>query len=257
MDKRCATCGKQLQADQAFCDNCGAAWAPAAEAAPAVISNPINPVPQPVVQVAAPAKASGSGKALLVTIIVLVALGIGGWLFLRSRSAAGSSVVSSGTTVRTASAAVSTQPVAAALTDTTKTTTDTQAAVAATTQASANSKPCSVVTSAEMEKILGMKIVKLTTNELICSYFTSETMSAQVETTWTGGKDAYAQVKGFNSAPGLAEPVQGIGDEAYLQAAGVMHILKGDTYVVINSREYPNERETETAIAEKVMEKMK
>lgn len=37
----------------------------------------------------------------------------------------------------------------------------------------------------------------------------------------------------------------------------VCYVLKGDTYVVVNSREYPNELENESAIARKVMEKMK
>jgi hypothetical protein len=108
-----------------------------------------------------------------------------------------------------------------------------------------------------MEKILGSTIVRLATNERTCYYFTDDTTSVEVETTWTGGRDAFAQVKGFNSAPGLAEPVAGIGDEAYLQAAGVLHVLKGDIYVVVNSRVYPKELETESAIAGKVMEKLK
>ncbi len=98
--------------------------------------------------------------------------------------------------------------------------------------------------------------MKVTSKDLICAYFTEENTSAEVETTWTGGKAAFAQVKGFNSAPGLFDPVAGIGDEAYMQAAGVLHVLKGDTYVVVSSRSYPNEQETESAIARKAMEKL-
>jgi hypothetical protein len=130
-------------------------------------------------------------------------------------------------------------------------------ATAADTEAAAGSKPCSLLTRAEMETILGSKVVKVTASELACNYFTDDTLSAGVETTWTGGKDAFAQVKGFNSAPGLSEPVRGIGDEAYMQAAGVLHVLKNDTYVVVNSRVYPNELKTESAIATKAMEKLK
>ena len=130
-------------------------------------------------------------------------------------------------------------------------------ATAADTEAAAGSKPCSLLTRAEMETILGSKVVKVTASELACNYFTDDTLSAGVETTWTGGKGAFAQVKGFNSAPGLSEPVAGIGDEAYMQAAGVLHVLKHDTYVVVNSRVYPNELKTESAIATKAMEKLK
>jgi hypothetical protein len=112
-----------------------------------------------------------------------------------------------------------------------------------------------------METILGAKIVKVTANELSCSYFTDDTMSAEIDTTWSGGKEAIAEVKGFNSGPGLFEPVAGIGDQAYMQGAGVLHVLKGDTYVVVNSREYPSDSSgghivMESAIARKALEKL-
>jgi hypothetical protein len=221
MDKLCATCGKQLQPDQGFCENCGSAWTPSAEAAPATAPNPISAAPQPVVPQAAAQTSDGrSSKTLLIVAIAVVALGIGGWLFLRGRAAADSPVVAS-------------------------------------SEDAASSKPCSAVTRAEMGKILGAKIVKVTNTELSCSYFTNEATFVDVDTTWTGGKDAFAQVKGFNSAPGLSEPVAGLGDEAYMQAAGVLHVLKGDTYVTVNSRLYPKDLETESAIARVVLEKLK
>jgi len=106
-----------------------------------------------------------------------------------------------------------------------------------------------------MGRILGSKIVKVTVDAQICSYFTNADRSAQVETTWTGGKEALTAAKGFNE--GLLTPVPDIGDEAYHHAAGVLHVLKGDTYVVVNSREYPNDLEIESAIARKIIEKMK
>jgi hypothetical protein len=269
MEKSCATCGKQLQPDQSFCVHCGSAWTPAPEAASA--AKPIGAALPPAVQQAAtPAPTSGSGRSngiALIVAIAVVALGLGGWLFLRHRGAAGSSVASSSSTSSstTRTSSTSASPVSSAVQpavehaagDTPAAVVPTSAETLAATEAAASSKPCSVVTRAEMEKILGSKIVKLTTTELTCNYFTDETTSAEVDTTWTGGKGAFAQTKGFNSAPGLAEPVSGIGDEAYLQAAGVLHVLKGDTYVVVNSRVYPNELETESAIARKVMEKLK
>jgi hypothetical protein len=108
-----------------------------------------------------------------------------------------------------------------------------------------------------MESLLGSKIVKLTATELTCAYFTDADRSAQVDTIWTGAKEALAETKGFNSAEGLFKPIPGIGDEAYFQAAGVLHVLKGNTYIVVNSREYPNELETESAIARKILANLK
>ena len=260
MDKLCATCGKQLQPEQGFCDNCGAAWAPNV----ATASNPISAAPLPAV--------SGTGNKSKSSVIVAIAfvvaaVGMGGWILLRHRTPAGSSVVSttaSSNTIVTSStpAPPASNGVQAAVVPAPGDTAGVvppgaRPATAAETEAAANSKPCSLVTRAEMEAILGSKIVKVTTYNLTCHYFTDETTSAEVETTWTGGKDAFDQVKGFNSAPGLAEPVAGIGDEAYMQAAGVLHVLKGDTYVVVNSRVYPNELQTESAIARKAMEKLK
>jgi len=106
-----------------------------------------------------------------------------------------------------------------------------------------------------MGTILRSKIVKVTVDGQICSYFTNPDRSAQVETTWTGGKEALTAAKGFSE--GLLTPVPNIGDEAYMHAAGVLHVLKGDTYVVVNSREYLNDLEYESAIAGKAMEKLK
>jgi hypothetical protein len=261
MDKLCATCGKPLQPDKTVCEQCGAAWTPAAGATAATPPSPIAVAPlPPALPVPASVQTAGTGGSaktlMIVAVVVIAALGVGGWLFARSRAtgtsvatktASSSITVTSATPVRAAAGA----PVAGAVLPVAPPVT------AADTEAAAGSKPCSLVTRAEMEAILGSKIVKVTTTDLACSYFTDETMSAQVETTWTGGKGAYAQVKGFNSAPGLAEPVTGIGDEAYLQAAGVLHVLKNDTYVVVNSREYPDELKTESAIATKAMEKLK
>jgi hypothetical protein len=265
MDKSCARCGNQLQPDQTSCAKCGAAWAPAAGSTVAAprASIPAVPLP-PVPQGPEPVQTAGAGrsnKSLVILAIVFVALCLGGWLLLRHQAAGRSSgtTASSNTALtgsmpaqKTSSAA----PPAVALA-TGEVSTGATAATAADTEAAAGSKPCSLLTRAEMAAILGAKIVKVTTSELACNYFTDETLSADVETTWTGGKDAFAQVKGFNSAPGLSEPVAGIGDEAYMQAAGVLHVLKNDTYVVVNSRVYPDELKTESAIAMKAMANLK
>jgi hypothetical protein len=269
MDKLCATCGKQLPPDQAFCDRCGAAWTPVAGATLATPPIPIAVTPLPAVpQLPATVETPGTGnskKTLLIVAIVVFALGVGGWLLVRSR-AAGTSVAT--TTPSSSKTVASSTPVQ-------KASSGAQVAVApgallagevpqgapadsaADSEVAAASKPCSLVTRAEMGTILGSKIVRVSTSELACNYFTDQTMSADVETTWTGGKAAFAQVRGFNSAPGLADPVAGIGDEAYMQAAGVLHVLKNDTYVVVNSRVYPNSLMTESAIATKAMERLK
>jgi hypothetical protein len=264
MDKLCATCGKQLGPEQGFCESCGTAWTPAGavSAVPLVsasFSDPLPVTPQAGSQV----RTSGAGGTLIIVAITLVALlGIGGWLFLRFRPHAGMPASSSSTTMMTsttsgASSSTATGGVAAPA----NAVSGTPEATAAATEAAAGSKPCSLLTRAEMETILGAKIVKVTANELSCSYFTDDTMSAEVDTKWSGGKDAIAEVKGFNSAPGLFEPVAGIGDEAYMQGAGVLHVLKGDTYVVVNAREYPSDSSgghvvMESAIARKALEKL-
>ncbi|HEX9608542.1 MAG TPA: hypothetical protein VF962_15040, partial [Gemmatimonadaceae bacterium] len=69
MDRSCASCGKQLQADQGFCDSCGKAW--------------VSPAPNAIPSADAPgARPRSSNKPLLLAIVVIVALaalGAGGW----------------------------------------------------------------------------------------------------------------------------------------------------------------------------------
>jgi hypothetical protein len=262
MDKLCATCGKQLQADQSFCDQCGSAWTPPAGATPI----PASPVITPVA-VALPPPAKSSSKTLMgISIIAIIALAIGGWFFMTHRALAASpdattaiTSTSASTTVNTTSvvpASSSAEPAAAAVTDST-TTAPSEAAIAAATAVAASSKQCSLITRAEMESILGAKIVKLTATDLTCAYFTDAERSAQIDTTWSGGKEAIAATKGFNNSEDLFKPISGIGDEAYFQAGGVLHVLKGNTYIVVNSREYPNELEIESAIAAKIVANLK
>jgi hypothetical protein len=190
---------------------------------------------------------------MIVGTAVVIALGIGGWLFLRYRAAALSAEMSSamGPNHVQVHAAM---PVPLPMTSAAG---ETLSATDAPSAAAASSKPCSVVTRDEMEKILGMKIVKITTSDMTCLFFTDDTSSVEVETTWTGGKAVYFQIKGYNAAPGNLRDVAGIGDEAYFPVTNVLHVLKGDTYVVVNARVYANELATESAIARKVMEKLK
>ena len=216
--------------------------------------------------VVAPAQTAGGGnssKALLIVAIIVIALGIGGWLFVKQRAATGSSVVTKRTSSSTTVTSATPEPLASNGAQATAVPSGDTAGVvppgappptAAEAEASPNAKPCSLVTRAEMEAILGLKIVKLTAGESNCQYYTDETSSVVVETTWTGGKASYLQMKGFNNAP---EPVAGIGDEAYVPVTQVLHVLKGDTYVAVNARVYPNPLETESAIARKAMERLK
>jgi hypothetical protein len=263
MNKICPKCGKQLEAEQGFCDECGAAWtAPGNTAEAPIAAQP--PAPQQPFAMPPPAAAKGSNKVLLVSlvVVVLVALGVGGWLLAGRRNARTAALAPpeakpSASNTATASQTAPGGSQAAAVADTS----NAVAALATTaTDASATaaaSKPCSLVSQADMEQILGMKVVKITSNETSCSYYTDATMSVDIDSTWTGGKEAMSAAKGYNANPGLFEPVAGIGDEAYMQAAGVLHVLKGDAYLVINSRQYPNEAQTESAMARKAMEKLK
>jgi hypothetical protein len=129
------------------------------------------------------------------------------------------------------------------------------AAVLATGDAAAKSKPCSLVSKEDMEKILGIKIKELATTETICQYRNDEGYSADIDTTWQGGKEAMESAKTYNA--NVMEKVSGLGDDAFFQAAGVMHVRKGDVYLVINSRVFPNERDTETLIARKALDNLK
>lgn len=228
-----------------------------------VDASPVQPVAQPSV-VARPERSGRSRRAVLIALLVIMVLGVAGWLIERARTSrvsAAARTASSGPSLASAPPAqkVSTAGQGAVVPDAPVASNAASGVPpdAADTETATASKPCSLVTRGEMATILRSPIVKVTTSELTCNYFTDDTMSAGVETTWTGGKDAFAQVKGFNSAPGLSKPVDGIGDEAYLQAAGVLHILKNDTYVVVNSRVYPNELETESAIGAQAMKRLK
>lgn len=262
MNRTCTQCGTQLQPDQGFCAECGTAWTAPADTMPSqAVAQP--PAQQPVVMAPPPAAPSGgTGKVILVSVIaivVLAALGGGGWLLARERNARAAAVappaVKSAATIP--SPAVQDAPVA-----TPAAAADGAAAALATTAtdasaAAAASKPCSLVSQADMEQILSLKIVNITSTETSCSYFTDATMSVDIDSTWTGGKEAMTASKGYNANPGLFEPVAGIGDEAYMQAAGVLHVLKGDVYIVINSRQYPEQDKTEPAIARKALERLK
>jgi hypothetical protein len=84
---------------------------------------------------------------------------------------------------------------------------------------------------------------------------TDDTHEATVETTWSGGREAMADAKKFNGETMRAVP--GLGDEAYFQAAGVMHVRQGDVYLVVDSRVYPNDEETETSIVRKALARLK
>lgn len=273
MNKVCASCGKQLPAEQVFCDQCGTPWSQPVQAAADPNISAANAIgPEHVRQtVVVPPPSKRSMMPVLIAVIAIIALGIGGWFLLTNRT-----VVAAPVAAAVVTPALSTVAVTSTVTTTTSiATTDSQAAVEppsaetattasepqsvtdAATAVAEKSKPCSVITRDEMGAILGKKIVKLTATEATCAYFTDADASAQVDTIWTGGKAALAEMKGFNSGEGLLTVVPGIGDEAYSQAAGVLHVLKGDTYVVVNSREYPNELEIESAIARKILEKMK
>ena len=112
-------------------------------------------------------------------------------------------------------------------------------------------KACSLVSKEEMEQIMGFRLKDVAVEQLTCQYRNDEGYMVEVETTWRGGKEAMDSAKIYNA--GLFDPVPGLGDEAFFQAAGVMHVRKNDVYLVINSRVFPNARETETLIANKAL----
>ena len=260
MDKLCLKCGKHLQPDQGFCDQCGSPWT----APDNVAASPVAGSSSPQAPVPAVVSPSSKWPIAIVALLALAAIGIGAWYFVTKRSLAATNLAASSSTssvtTSTTATTVSAAPVVAAVvppvTDTaTATTTNAVPGSDAATEAAAASKQCSLITRDEMGKILGSKIVKVTVDGQMCYYFTDADLNAQVETTWTEGKAALTTFKG--AAGGLLTPVPDIGDEAYQQAGGVLHFLKGDTYVVVNARVYPNDLENESAIARKMLEKIK
>ena len=177
----------------------------------------------------APAAKSGALKPILIAVgILLVAgLGAGGWLYMKNHVKLNPAVEASRLNGITGGAPTSTNAAASKM------------------------KACSLVTKEEMEQILGSKLKDLAVDQLTCQYRNDEGYMVEVETTWQGGRDAMDSAKVFNA--NLFDPVPELGDEAYFQAAGVMHVRKGDVYMIINSRIYQNPRETETLIAGKAL----
>ena len=86
MEKLCATCGKTMPADQAFCDHCGTAWTAGTAAAAVAVAPPPALRPEPSVLTTPPAERKSRKALLVVALLVLLAvIGLGGWLFLSRR----------------------------------------------------------------------------------------------------------------------------------------------------------------------------
>jgi hypothetical protein len=172
---------------------------------------------------------SGVLKPLLIGVVVLLvlAVGAGGWLYARNHA-------------RPVSEVATARPIPAA-----------GIAHASSSDAASNMKSCSLVSKEEMEQILGLKLKDLAAEQLTCQYRNDEGYMVEVETTWQGGKEAMEQAKIFNTS--TFDLIPDLGDDAFFQAAGVMHVRKGDVYMIINSRIYPTPRETETLIANKAL----
>ncbi len=179
--------------------------------------------------VAAGPAPSGAQKPILIGLGILLVLGLGagGWLYARNHVKATPIVAAS-------------QPKRA-----------TGIAHTSSSDAASKMKPCSLVSKEEMELILGFKLKDLAVEQLTCQYRNDEGYMVEVETTWQGGKEAMDQAKIYN-APTF-DMVPDLGDEAFFQAAGVMHVRKGDVYLIINSRVFPTPRETETLIANQAL----
>ena len=176
----------------------------------------------------APARSSAL-KPILIAVGILLVLGMvaGGWVYARNH-------------VKAAPAVAESRPQrAAGLVHT------------SSSDAASKMKPCSLVSKEDMEQILGVKLKDLAVEQLTCQYRNDEGYMVEVETTWQGGKEAMDQAKIYN-APTF-DMVPDLGDDAFFQAAGVMHVRKGDVYIIINSRVFPTPRETETIIANKAL----
>jgi zinc-ribbon domain len=84
MDKFCQKCGKQLQPDQGFCDQCGSPWtAPETVAASPAAVQYTAPAPPPVVVTRSSKLPIG-----IVAFLAIAAIAIGTWYFVTTATTA-------------------------------------------------------------------------------------------------------------------------------------------------------------------------
>ena len=125
---------------------------------------------------------------------------------------------------------------------------------AAASVAAGKTQVCSLISRLEMEAILGRKVQQLVATAATCEYRTNAGQAVEIESTWKGGKDAMAAARIYNA--GVFSLIPNLGDETYFQAAGIMHARKGDVYIVINARAYPNSRDVEIRVVERALDWM-
>lgn len=124
---------------------------------------------------------------------------------------------------------------------------------AAANEVAGKTRVCSAVSKQEMEQILGREIQEIVATETTCQYRTNADHAVEIESTWKGGREAMAAARIYNA--GLFASIPNLGDETWFQAAGIMHVRKGDIYIVINARAYRNSRDVEMKIAQRFLEK--
>jgi hypothetical protein len=117
--------------------------------------------------------------------------------------------------------------------------------------------PCALVTTAEVEAVIGEKVLRAQNGGSNCSYETQDAQASSVTLSvkWSGAGEEMDAVKGANKllgnigaslqgkegAPGdvgnmLASknPARDVGDDSMFDASQTLHVRKGDVYITVN-----------------------
>lgn len=215
----CGNCGARVQAGAKFCESCGAAVSsqpvratPAAPTAIPTTTPAATPVPSSVS--AAPVPSQGSSTALKVILAVL------GFFALMAMLVVGSCFYI-GYRVKQRAHEFS------------------QSLGANTAPYTGRRIPCAMMSAAEASSALGQPVTSFSQRGMnACQYQFGPGGSQRlnVEYTWQGGALAMGLAHGAMKISGV-EPVQGIGDEAYVAPDGSAFMMrKGDVMVNIDLR---------------------
>jgi hypothetical protein len=231
MTNFCSKCGSPLALGTKFCAACGAANA----AAPAV-ANASAPI----------VKSSGSAfKFVLIVVGVIAIVGVmalGSLVYVgyRVKKKADEYMQTSSTSARETSSRARHRV--------------------------SRPSPCSLITKDEMSAILGTQFKEAAPDGNSCNYRgTRPTEWVCVDVDW---ENADAAIKGQKImeklAPGLgfseeiakAQPLDGIGDQAYMTVPNTLNVRKGKTFFSIDLRFYAHGEEKGKLLAEKALARL-
>lgn len=218
----CVQCGTPVAPGTKFCSKCGAPTAGAAApsvAAPAPAPVPVAPGGAAVSPVSAPPAPSQGSSTLLKVILIVVAV----FVFLMLLAAGSCFYVAYRVKKKAHEFSQQIQTNAPAYTG--------------------SREPCAMLSASEAGRILGQHVENAEASGNTCEYHYGPggTRTLAIEYTWEGAGMALGLARGAMKmiAGGMQtfQPVQGIGDEAYLAPGGSgLMMRKGDVMVNIDLR---------------------